>query len=196
MAADDTAALAERRDFEERYKRMVAELEDMKDAYRALQKRTSDLASEVARLRDENLQHTQAQTKYATREDLRKLVEKMQEIDSKRESDRKLVLEQLEKLANTTANSFAALESRPQRRQQEEEKKPVAPPVDPNQEYYTYVVEPGNTLSDIVNAYNEDFKKNGKKRITVQQVLQANPGLKPERIFAGKKILIPVPGPQ
>lgn len=195
-AADDTAVLAERREFEERYKRMVAELEDMKDAYRALQKRTIDLSSEVARLREENIQQAQAQTKYATREDLRKLVEKMQEIDGKRESDRKLILEQLEKLASTAAANVAAAEARKDRRQQEEEKKPVAPPSDPNQEYYTYEVKADNTLSEIVKAYNEAFRNEGKKTITLQQVLQANPGLKPEKLYIGRKIMIPVPPAQ
>jgi len=53
---------------------------------------------------------------------------------------------------------------------------------------FEQVVKPGDTLSAIVKAYQD---KNIK--ITMEQVLKANPGLKPEKLHPGQKIFIPAP---
>ena len=52
------------------------------------------------------------------------------------------------------------------------------------------MIKPGDTLDAIVQAYKE---KNIK--VTVAQILKANPGLKPERLLIGQKIYIPAPQP-
>jgi phage tail protein X len=55
---------------------------------------------------------------------------------------------------------------------------------------FEYVIKSGDTLDAIVQAYKE---KNIK--VTVAQILKANPGLKAERLIVGKKIFIPAPQP-
>ena len=52
------------------------------------------------------------------------------------------------------------------------------------------MIQSGDTLSAIVQAYKE---KNIK--VTVAQILKANPGLKAERLIVGTKIFIPAPQP-
>ena len=54
----------------------------------------------------------------------------------------------------------------------------------------TYVVQSGDTLSVIVQAYNEKGIK-----VTTKQILKANPGLVPEKMKVGQKIFIPAPKP-
>ena len=58
-------------------------------------------------------------------------------------------------------------------------------PVKP-EEGVEYVVKPGETLSAIVQACREQ-----KIKVTQKQILDANPGLKPDLVKAGQKILIP-----
>ena len=50
------------------------------------------------------------------------------------------------------------------------------------------MIQSGDTLDAIVQAYKE---KNIK--VTVAQILKANPGLKAERLRVGQKIFIPAP---
>ena len=59
-----------------------------------------------------------------------------------------------------------------------------------DEKVFPYVVQSGDTLDAIVLAYRE---KNIK--VTVAQILKANPGLKPERLKVGQKIYIPAPQP-
>jgi LysM repeat protein len=49
-------------------------------------------------------------------------------------------------------------------------------------------VKPGETLGAIVKAYRDQNIK-----VSLQQILAANPGLKPENLKAGQKIIIPAP---
>ena len=51
-----------------------------------------------------------------------------------------------------------------------------------------YTVQDGNTLAEIVKAYRDKGVK-----VTVQQVLDANPGLKATNMKVGQKIFIPKP---
>jgi len=55
---------------------------------------------------------------------------------------------------------------------------------------FPYVIQSGDTLDAIVQAYKE---KNIK--VTVAGILKANPGLKPETMRVGRKIYIPAPQP-
>jgi LysM repeat protein len=51
-----------------------------------------------------------------------------------------------------------------------------------------YQVQSGDSLSAIAKAYRDKGVK-----VTVPQILAANPGLKPETMKAGQKIIIPAP---
>ena len=59
-----------------------------------------------------------------------------------------------------------------------------------DEKVFPYVIQSGDTLSAIVQAYKE---KNIK--VTAAQILNANPGLKAERLIVGTKIFIPAPQP-
>lgn len=53
---------------------------------------------------------------------------------------------------------------------------------------YEYVIQSGDTLSSVAQAYRE---KNIK--VTVDQILKANPGLNANKLKVGQKIFIPTP---
>ena len=94
--------------------------------------------------------------------------------------DRDLILKEIEKLGK----SITASASRP--RPAADEPRPRA--ADVPDKGYEYVVQSGDTLSAIVTAYREQGVK-----VTVDQVLKANPGLKASSLQVGKKIFIPAP---
>jgi len=176
-AQDTAAAAAEqaaRQDAEERYKRLNSLVEDLQASQIRLQKRLEALREEIQTAREEHLKSTQGQV---TREDLRKLVEKVQEIDRKREEDKKLILEELKKLA------AAPLPEPPPRRAANTEPPPAAP-----QKGYDYVIKAGDSVELIAAAY----RKNGVK-VTADQILKANPKLKPTKLRVGQKVFIPDP---
>ncbi len=160
---------------EERLNQLQGKVEDLFVAQRELRQQISALARDLAALRD-RLEH--AQTGFVTRDELKLLADKIQELDRKREADKELILREIEKLGKTLAAS-----TRPA----------TAPAVDTtqlsaDQKGYEYVIQPGDTLSAIAQAYRE---KNIK--VTVEQILAANPGLDPKRLKVGQKIFIPAP---
>jgi LysM repeat protein len=53
-----------------------------------------------------------------------------------------------------------------------------------------YIIQKGDTISAILEACKEKGYK-----VTVAQIKKYNPGLNPEKLYAGKKILIPIPNP-
>jgi LysM repeat protein len=178
----EAAALAAQREADERYKRLAATVEDLRDAYSLQQKRLGALADELHRLRGENSQLLKAQRDFATKDDLKKLIEKVQEVDHKRSADNKAILEELQKLGKVAA---APVE-------------PKAPPVvqapkEMTGEFYPHIVKPGESLSAIIATYNATFKELGKANVTQAQILKANPKLNPNKILAGQEILIPAP---
>ncbi|MCX7722250.1 MAG: LysM peptidoglycan-binding domain-containing protein [Verrucomicrobiae bacterium] len=160
---------------EERLNKLQGQVEDLFAAQRAQREQIAELARELAAL---NARHANAQTQFVTREELRLLAEKIQELDRKREADKELILREIEKLGKTlSAPSRAA----------------NVPAVDatqlsPDQKGYEYVIQPGDTLSAIAEAYRQRNIK-----VTVEQILAANPGLDPKRLKVGQKIFIPAP---
>jgi len=175
-------------EYEERYKRLNAMMEDLLVAQATLQKRVSALADELQSTREEIRRDGR---QYAQHEDLRKLAEKLSEIDRKREDDKRLILEEIRKLAEVP---MAEPPSRKGRESREPAKEPVREPdagagagSEP-QRGYEYVVKSGDTISAIVAAYQQSGVK-----VTVDQVLKANPKVDPKRIPVGKTIFIPDP---
>ena len=189
--AAQAAALAEKREAEERYKALAAQFENLGESYAALQKRMSSLENEMAALRDavqtERSDRLKAALNYATRDDLKTLLDKItREIDQKRESDKRLIMEEIGKIARIASKPIilpAPPENRP----------PPEPKSEPSGEFYTHVVREGETLSAIINAYNTRLKAEGKGRVTLDQVKKSNPKMDPERVIVGREILIPVP---
>ena len=150
----------------------------------ALKKRVDELAKELDSVRE---QSSKPITSYARQEDLNRLGEAVKEVDRKRLDDAEKIHTELLKLRDV-------LKAPPT----SSKKPPVAAPKDnsvstkpgPPENGFEYVIKSGDTLDAIAQAYKEQ-----KIKVTVAQILTANPGLKAERLIVGKKIFIPAPKP-
>ena len=202
-AASRAAAIAEREAAEERYKRINTAVEGLLSAQADNQRRLTALTDEIRNVRADN---TRIDTgKYATREEVARLVESLKEIDRKREADKKLILDEFEelkkdlrKMLSTPPPSAAPKKGRTGADAEKggggtgSEKTPEKTgAAAANQEGVWYTVEPGNTFSAIVTAHNKHFEKEGKK--TSLKLLQdANPDVKPTTLKPGQKVFVPL----
>lgn len=201
-AADATEA-ALRQEYDERYKKLRADVDDMLAAQATLQRRFNALAAELGNHREEN---ARTASQAVRTEDLRRLSDKLRdlgealrEMEHKRENDKRLILDQLEKLAKAPPPEPPPRTEKPKEKEPEKEKdkeeatekEPEAgavPAVTGPQSGYEYTVKKDDTLGAIVAAY----RKNG-VNVTQDQVMQANPKLKPRALRIGQKIFIPDP---
>jgi len=162
---------------EERLNKLNGLVQDLVEDKAHMKKQLDVLAKEIAALREQGSSTPSA----ASAEDLRKLAEKIQEIDRKREADKELILKEIEKLGKT----IAAPRPRPSTPAANTGTGPA--PAD-KEKGYEYVVQSGDTPSAIAAAYREQGVK-----ITADDILKANPGLKATSLPVGKKIFIPAP---
>jgi biotin carboxyl carrier protein len=189
----------------EDFKRLTGEVADLRDANLAQQRRMSQMQKEIdalrEALRESNERGTAKMGEFTTRDDLKKMADKIQEVDQRREADRKLILEQFEQLGKTLAQP-AEKPERPNRRRDKETKEPkergnptneagTTQPIEGT--FYPYKVQDGQRLRDIVIAFNAKLKEEGRPPITMSQVKKANPKMNPDRILVGQEILLPVP---
>ena len=208
-SAQDNAAraAAEREAAEERYKLLNSAVEGLTSAQADLQRRLGSLAEEVRSLRAQ--EYKIDTSKFVTREEFNRLVKAFEEIERKREDDKKLIREEFEqlkkdiaKLLNAPAPSATQKKNKAQPPAEKGSEKLVEkPPSKPDksdnsaasalQEGVSYTIEKGNTLLAIVTAHNEKFKNQGKKT-SVKLVLEANPGLDEKKLRIGQSIFIPL----
>jgi len=169
-------------EYDERYRRLNGIVEELAGAQATLQKRIGTLSDEVRVVRDEQGRST---GQFVRHDDLRKaldaLAEKVRELDRKREEDKKLILDELRKLAQTPLT-----ESRPRRVREPDPEPP--PAASGPLKGYEYVVKSGDTLAAILAAYQQSGVK-----VSQSQVIKANPGLNPDRLKVGQKLFIPEP---
>jgi len=165
---------------EERLNKLSAQIDVLIEAKDAQNKKIDDLQSQI---RDLQSQVGKPTGNYASADDVKQLADAVKEVDKKRQEDNEHVLNELEKLAKTLGGS-AGHHSTPT---PVTDTKP-APDANPNAPHFEYTVQPGDTLGAIVKAYRD---KNIK--ITLQQILAANPGLKPSNMKVNQKIIIPAP---
>ncbi len=169
---------------EERLNKLSGQIEDLMAARTADQKRISELSRELESVREQPAKPT---ANYATQEELKRLAEAVKEIDRKRLEDYDKIRAEILKLGKTLSAPLAPAKKNAPATPSDSpvSDKPVAP-----EKGFEYVIQPGDTLSVIVQAYRE---KNIK--VTVDQILKANPGLKPDKLRPGQKIFIPAPQP-
>ena len=146
-----------------------------------LQKRLADVLKELQDVRE---QAAKPSGNYASAEDLKQLAEKVREVDRKRAEDRELILDEIKKLGKAMAASSSAGRAP---RVTDETRGGTEKPASP-EKGYEYVIQSGDTLSTVVAAYREMGVK-----VTWDQVLKANPNLKPESLKVGQKVFIPAP---
>lgn len=174
---------------EERLNRMEGHIRDLLAAQAEMQKRIGTLIRELDDLREQVRLGTSDR---ATQADLRRLSEAVQEVDRKRREDYQKIHQEIQALAKALAQPPAPPRSTPR---SPEDRPPAsrstarpaggAPATEVG---YEYVVKPGDTLHAIIQAYREQGIP-----VSLSQVLQANPGLNPNRLQVGQKIFIPAP---
>lgn len=167
---------------EERFNKLAGQIEDLRASQEALGKRIEALGQAIEGLRG---QVDKPSGNYASDEDVKRLAEAVKEIDRKRLEDYEKIRLELKSLGKSLAAPTPPVRS-------------SAPPVvtEPSStekasipdKGYEYKVKKGDTLSIIVQAYRDNNIK-----VTMDQILKANPGLKPERMRVGQKIFIPAP---
>jgi len=165
---------------EEKLNKLSGQIEDLKAGQESMRKHIDTLLKEIENVREQANKPT---GNYASVEDLKSLRDAMKEVDRKR-------LDDGEKVRSELLNLRKALLAQPTTGTRTPH---VTPPpenttADKPQKGFDHVVESGETLSGIVQGCRD---KNIK--VTVEQILQANPGLKAERLRSGQKIFIPAP---
>jgi LysM repeat protein len=167
---------------EERLNSLSAQIDVLKEAKELQNKRIEALEKQVGDLQS---QLSKPSGDYASTDDLKKVADAIKEVDKKRQADSENVADKLETLRKALIGGGISGGRRGS----------VTPPAetpkttfDPNAPHMEHKVEPGETLSAIVAAYRNKCVK-----ITLSQVLAANPGLKPENLKSGQTIIIPAP---
>ncbi|MCB1125984.1 MAG: LysM peptidoglycan-binding domain-containing protein [Verrucomicrobiae bacterium] len=169
-------ARALQEEFEQRYQRLSGMVEDLLAAQATMQKRLEALAGEVRGVRDVQGRRP---ADVVTSDELNRAIEGLRTaINKQREEDGRQVLDELKRI-NAAVAKLGDTSRRPA--------EPAAKPIPTTG--YDYVVKERDTLIAIVQAYRDA----GVKGLTVDLVLEANKGLKPERLIPGKTIFIPDP---
>jgi len=164
---------------EERLNKLTGQLENIIEAQRVQQRQIETLAKELDALRDQMSKPT---GNYATHDDLKRLTDAIRDVDQKRMEDADKIAAQVARLAKTLT-SAPPVRSNPSTTSGNS-----APDSGKPEKGFSYVIQQGDTISAIVQAYRD---KNIK--VTAEQILKANPGLKPERMPVGTKLWIPAP---
>jgi LysM repeat protein len=168
----------------ERLDKLAGRIEDLNDKQEALRKQMSELSRELEGVRE---QSGKPNASYARQEDLKPLWDAIKDVDRKRMDDAEKTHSELLKLRNLLEKSLTPPKAKPASVPKD---KPAADVPAGDVKAFPYVIQSGDTLSAIVQAYKE---KNIK--VTAAQILKANPGLKAERLIVGTKIYIPAPQP-
>jgi LysM repeat protein len=168
---------------DERYNKLAGQIEDLRSSQDALNRKLESIAKEIDTLRGQ--MDKQPSANFASDEDLKRLAETVKEIDRKRLDDYEKIRTELKGLGKTLASSSASVHKNPPAAVEDTggKSKPTTP-----DKGFEYEVKKDDTLNLIVKAYRENNIK-----ITMDQVLKANPGLKPEKLRVGQKIFIPAP---
>jgi TolA-binding protein len=172
----------------EEVRRLQGEVADLRDANAESKRRISELNRRIDNLqnslREANERQISRQGDFVTREDLKKILDQINQVDERRESDRKIILDAFDKLEKSLSSNTS--------RRPPTVDTPT-PPAKIEGTFYPHKVQSGETLSHILEAYNEALQKEGRPRVSYSQVKQANPKLDLNRIRVGQEILLPVP---
>jgi len=163
---------------EERLKKLNGLVQDLQESKELQRKQIENLSKEIQALREQMAKPT---GNYASRDDLAELAKKLQEIDDKRKADNERIIKGIENMRKELTASAA-------RTQRPPPKDPPATRSSISEGHFEHVVASGDTISTIAEA----FRKEGFK-VTEKQILAANPGLVPEKMKVGQKLVIPKP---
>lgn len=173
-------AYAQRQQEEERWRRMSAQMEELLNKQEDMRRRITTLEEENRALRSEV---TRAENSGVSPEEFQRvtkqLTDKLKEVDDKRVADNKAVLEEVKRLVrDLKPTTTAPAPSVPR----------ASDPLPATQEGYTHVMQEGQTISAVVQA----FRAQG-VNTSVDAILKANPKIDPRRLRVGQEIFIPKP---
>ena len=189
---DAATAIAEKEAAEERYKSMTARIDGLEETLGVVRKHLAKLGDEVRSLREEVTRLSSRNNDAATKESLERLAKSIKEVDDKRMTGEKNVLDALStlqkeigKLASPPERSRPALPSNP--RNSSPAMPNPAPPADSNEKLYgyEYTVVRGDSLLGIL----AKVRAKGAK-LTRKQLEEANPGVNWDRLQVGQKIRV------
>lgn len=168
---------------EERLNKLSGRIDNLTAAQEVLKKRVDELIKDVQSLRE---QSAKPSTSYTRPEEFDRLADAIKEVDRKRMDDAEKTHAELLKLRKLLETPVSSTKKGATVKAPKDTTVTPAPPT--SDKGFEYVIKSGDTLDAIVQAYKE---KNIK--VTVTQIVNANPGLKPERLKVGQKIFIPAP---
>jgi LysM repeat protein len=162
--------------------KLNGQMQDLQEALARQGKQIDDLTKQISDLSDKI--NTPAANNSASADDLKALAAQVQEIDKKRQDDRDLILKQIEALGKISGGTAPGHKSSSPPKTTPDETDTSGPAVP--QKGYDYIVKDGDYLSTIAKAYRDKGVK-----VTTSEILKANPGLDPTKLYVGKKIFIP-----
>ncbi len=166
---------------EERLNKLSGRIDDLQAGQESLRRQIEALSRENANLREQL--NSRPTVNYATSEEVRRLAEAVKDVDRRRLEDAERVHSDLVKLAT----ELKAPPPAPKQKAKPPKDETAQPEkTNGSEKGYEYVVQRGDTLSSIIQAYREKGIK-----VTQDQVLKANPKLKPSKMYTGQKIWIP-----
>ena len=163
---------------QERLDKLAGQLKDLSDTQEVLQKQIAGLTKELAAVRD---QLTTPNANIPSHEELKRLAGEIEKVDQKRAADYERIVGQIENLGKL----IAAPAAQPRRGRPAADDTPAA---NLPEKGMVYTVKANDKLDLIIEAYRKQNIK-----VTRSDVLRANPGLDPNKIYEGQKIIIPVP---
>jgi len=166
---------------EQRLNELAGKLEALMAGQESQRKQIDQLSREIRSLHDQ--QQAAPAVAYASQEDLKRVADAVEKVDRKRLDDYEKIKAELVKLGKTLSAPAPALAKKNSASEQA-----AAKPTKPEDGGFTYEVKAGDTLSLIVKGCREQNVK-----VTADQILKANPNLKPEKLKVGQKITIPAP---
>jgi TolA-binding protein len=179
---------------QEEFRRLQGEVADLRDAKAADQRRINELSRKIdqlqSALRESNEKHTLKLGDAVTRDDLKKIIDQIVEVDKKRAEDRNVILDQFEKLAKVVADPRGGNVRSPRGKEKE---KAEEKPTQIEGTFIEYKVKDGDIFSLILQNFNVALKDEGRPTITTADVKKVNPKLDLSRIYVGQTILLPVP---
>ncbi len=164
--------------------KLAGQIQDIYGVLDKQDKRIAALEKQVSDLSDKLSQPTA--NNYASTDDLKKLAEQLQELAKKQQDDNDLILKEFEKLGKSGGDSPPTHQA-PDVSAPASADNPTAT-AGGQQNGYWQPIGSHDTIIAIVKAYQAKGVK-----VTVKQILDANPGLKPNNLKVGQRIWIPDP---
>ncbi len=169
-------------DNDEYYRAINGRIEELIAANDALQKNLSKLRDEVQRLSDEVARAGDRNKDTATQESIKHLKTAIEEVDSKRIADQKLVVAEFENLRKILEKaSRSAPAPAPQVRTPAPKSNGTDAAPNAKEDGYTYKIREGDTASGIVT----ELRKKGMKT-TLTKLTEANPKVNWNRLQVGQ----------